>query len=293
LKYWPKVLVQVHPHPAAVRKILQADLDYSEFGENSLLSEQELSSDQRRFDQLATEALIADHCIVASNFTKRTLIENGVPGQNVHVVPYGVDIGVREVRSKRTDSFRVAFVGQMVQRKGLEYLLKAWKKLRLPKAELVLAGRGRIDTKLLGAFPSAFTYMKDLSDGELEELYDSSDLFCMPSLVEGFGLVYLEALARGVPVIATPNTGAADIVEDGREGFIVPIRDIDALAQKLEWAYANRPALAEMGAAARSLAEQYSWARFRAGIRESLNRIEGEAKRGHYMATNQTGSIAS
>jgi len=81
-----------------------------------------------------------------------------------------------------------------------------------------------------------------------------------------------------VPIITTPNTGAADIVKDGREGFIVPIRDIDALAEKLEWAYKNRSPLAEMRMAARRLAEQHSWSRFRAGIIESLNRIESEGR---------------
>jgi glycosyltransferase involved in cell wall biosynthesis len=293
LEHWPKVLMQVHPHPMVVRKILQDELEYTEFGKSSLLSEQELSSDQGRFEQLAAEALVADHCIVASNFTKRTLIENAVPEHNIHVVPYGVDVGTREAQRRRSNQFRVVFVGQMVQRKGLEYLLKAWKRLRLPKAELVLAGRGRVDANLLAAFRSDVTYMNNLSDREREELYDSCDLFCMPSLVEGFGLVYLEALERGLPVIATPNTGAADIVQDGREGFIVPIRDIDALAEKLEWAYANRSALAEMGTAARRLAEQYSWARFRAGIRESLTRIEDQGKYSHYMATSRISDVYS
>ena len=170
--------------------------------------------------------------------------------------------------------FRVVFVGQLVQRKGLEYLLKAWKKLQLPDAELVLAGRGRVDEELLAAFQSDFVYLGNVSQERLQALYDSSDLFCMPSLVEGFGLVYLEALSRGVPVIATPNTGAADILRDGEEGFIVPIQDVDALAEKIEWAYRHRENLAEMGVAARKLAEQYSWSRFRAGILQVIKRIE-------------------
>lgn len=276
---WPKVLMQVHPHPISVRKILYRDLEISEFGKDSLLGEQELSSDEPRFERLATEPHLADHCIVASNFTARTLIENGVPRDRVHRVPYGADVGPDEARGKRSSTFRVLFVGQMVQRKGLEYLLKAWKKLRLPNAELVLAGRGRVDSKLLGAFGSQFAYMGDISEAKLEYLYNSSDIFCMPSLVEGFGLVYLEALARGLPIIATPNTGAADIIEDGREGFIVPIRNVEALAEKLEWAYRNRSALHEMRIAARSLAMQYSWTRFRAGIVNVLQRIEAEENR--------------
>jgi len=281
IDHWPKVLMQVHPHPMSVRKILYSDLDVCEFGKDSLLSEQELSSDQARLEKLAMEAHLADHCIVASNFTKCTLIENGVPEQRIHKVAYGVDISPHKVRDERTSTFRVMFVGQMVQRKGLEYLLKAWKKLRLPNAELVLAGRGRVDARLLEAFRSEFVYMGDISDDKVKQLYEGSDVFCMPSLVEGFGLVYLEALACGLPIIATPNTGAADIVQNGCEGFIVPIRDVDALAEKLEWAYRNRSALAEMRIAARTLAAQYSWARFRAGIVKVLDQIEAERKPKH------------
>jgi glycosyltransferase involved in cell wall biosynthesis len=273
---WPKVLMQVHPHPKSVRKILRRDLEVSEFGKESLLHEQELSSDPIRFEQLSAEALLADHCIVTSNFTKQTLIENGVREDRIHRVPYGIDVNPSLVVHKRGGPFRVVFVGQMMQRKGLEYLLKAWKKLRLPNSELVLAGRGRVDKNLLAAFRSEFVYIGDLSDRSLGQLYQDSDLFCMPSLVEGFGLVYLEALAYGLPVIATPNTGAADIVQDGCEGFIVPIRDVEALAEKLEWAYRNRHVLAEMGSAARRLAEQYSWERFRSNLVAVVKRIESE-----------------
>jgi glycosyltransferase involved in cell wall biosynthesis len=273
LDRWPKVLSQEHPHPASVRKILSAELELSEFGGSSLLDEVEFCSDPERLDQLSKEALLADHCIVASSFSKRTLVENGVPGHRVHVIPYGVDVSRSPARPKEGGPFRVVFVGQMVQRKGLEYLLKAWRRLRLPNAELVLAGRGHVDKPLLAAFESEFKCLGELSDADLQELYSTSDLFCMPSLVEGFGLVYLEALACGLPVIATPNTGAADIVHEGREGFIVPVRDTESLASRLEWAYTHRDELREMRSAARKLAEKYPWSAFRKGIVETLDTI--------------------
>lgn len=276
----PRVLLQVHPHPVAVRRILSEDLNYSEFGKNSLRTEEELYCDPVRFEELSKEALMADYCIVTSNFTKLTLTEAGVSPDRIFIVPYGVD-AVSGLDGQRSDkTFRVVFVGQMVQRKGLEYLLKAWKKLRLKNAELVLAGRGRADDQLLSVFSSEIKLAGPLTDAQLIDLYGQSDLFCMPSLVEGFGLVYLEALACGLPVIATPNTGAADLVQDGREGFIVPIRDVDSLAAKLEWAYRNRQAIVEMRSAARRLAEQYSWPRFREAIVNVLSEVEIKGHQG-------------
>ena len=278
----PKILYQMHPHPASVRRILSKELELSDVGGSSVLSEEEFCSSPERLEQLSKEALLADQCIVASSFTGQTLVENGVPKDRIHLVPLGVELGSYSDRPKEVGPFRVVFVGQIVQRKGLEYLLKAWKRLRLPNAELVLAGRGRVDRRLLAEFASEFKYVGELSNAELRELYITSDLFCMPSLVEGYGLVYLEALACGLPVIATRNTGAADMVQDGREGFIVPIQDVEALAEKLEWAYRNRAALTEMRTSARRLAEQYSWLRFR---RELIGVIE-EVESRHAVSSN-------
>ena len=289
LERWPKILLQVHPHPASVRKIFSEELEHSDFGGSSLLRELELSSEPSRLDELSGESLLADHCIVASTFSKRTLVENGVPEDRIDVVPYGVDPASPCAQAKEGCTFRVVFVGQLVQRKGLEYLLKAWRRLRLPKAELILAGRGNVDRSLLAAYSSDFKYLGAISNTTLKDLYCTSDLFCMPSLVEGFGMVYLEALACGIPVIATPNTGAADIIQEGREGFIVPIRDVDALAVRLEWAYENRAALAEMGIAARKLADQYPRARFRRGVLAVIHQVE---KRGAISRTQTNSSLS-
>ena len=272
----PKVLFQVHPHPVSVKKILLKEIELSEFGGASLLAEEELSQDQVRFDQMSEEALLADHCVVASRFTKATLIENGVSEHRIHVVPYGVDTDNYPHNRNQSDTFRVIFVGRHMQRKGLEYLLRAWRKLRLPRAELTIVGSGPDDRHILAAFQDQINWLSGCSNHQLQDLYRISDIFCMPSLAEGFGLVYLEALAAGLPVIATPNTGAADILHEGREGFIVPIRDADALAEKLEWAYENREALAEMQAAARRLAEQYSWTGFRKEFINVVKEIESK-----------------
>jgi glycosyltransferase involved in cell wall biosynthesis len=241
-----------------------------------LLEEPEFTTLPGRREELSREAFLADRCIVASNFAKRTLLENGMTEDRIRVVPYGVDTEKFSFQQREEGGpFRVVFVGQMVQRKGLEYLLKAWRRLRLPNADLVLAGRGRVDRGLLDEFADEFRYVGPLSDAELLALYGNSDLFCMPSLVEGFGLVYLEALAVGLPIIATPNTGAADIIRNGQEGFIVPVRDVEALANCIEWGYAHREALRDMRWNARRTALRYSWRSFRTGVISALDAISG------------------
>ena len=271
----PKVLFQVHPHPASVRRLLSEELEHGSGSKESLLAEHELRLSKERYEQLAQESLMADYCIVASQYTRRTLLENGVSPDRVFVMPYGIDVEADSLPAPRPSNlFRVLFVGQKIHRKGLSYLLEAWSRLKLPNAELVVAGRGNQDRELLRQYAGTFRDVHNASQADLDALYRQADLFCMPSLVEGFGLVYLEALARGLPIMGTLNTGAADLITHGQEGFIVPVRDSEAIARHLEWSYRHRATLRDMRVAAFALAKQHSWQRFRHTCIQLISRIE-------------------
>lgn len=284
----PKVIFQVHPHPRSIRNLLSEEIQLNPEGRESLEREIELSLDDKRFAQLSEEPLLAGMCLAASEFTKRTLVENGVSAEKIRVVPYGVDLtrfhpAASNEKSHGSDGasdapFRVLFAGQMIQRKGLSYLLEAWKRLALPHAELILVGRGGADGHLLAKYEGLYQLKVASSVEHLRELYQTSDVCCLPSLIEGFGLVYLEALACGTPIIATPNTGAADMIRDGEEGFIVPIRDTQTLMEKLSWCYENRRELGEMRARARRVAERHTWEAFRGRIRSEIAEFERRSK---------------
>ncbi len=92
------------------------------------------------------------------------------------------------------------------------------------------------------------------------------DVLVFPSLFEGFGLVVTEALSQGTPVITTPHTCGPDVLTDGEDGFIVPIRDAQAIAEKLELLHRDRERLAAMSIAARKKAETLTWESYRRGI---------------------------
>lgn len=264
---YPKMLFQAHPHPKSVRKLLLEEMELLPDCRESLAREIELSMPQDRFEQLSEEPLMADRCLVASHYTKATLTENGVAPDRIKVIPYGVDLDRFHPPAKRPSRpFRVLFVGQMVQRKGLWYLLEAWRRLALSNAELVLAGRGNFDREMLAKFAGQYRLSVAVNPRELVELYQTSDLCCVPSLVEGFGQVFLESLACGTPVIATPHTGAADLIVNGEEGFIVNLRSVDELMNRLEWCYFHREALSQMREKARQRAEEYTWQTFRHSV---------------------------
>lgn len=209
------------------------------------------------------EVELADHIFVASSFTQRSLLDIGVPHSKITVIPYGAPIDYFEPRPKQDSIFRVMFAGQVSTRKGAHYLLQAWQELRLPDSELLLVGINQLPSDWLAKYSDRVRMTGSVPHSTLNEYYSSANVFVFPSLVEGFGLVLLEAMACGIPIITTPNTAGSDIITDGVEGFIIPIRDIEALKTKLEWCYSHPHELAEMGMAARRRAEQLTWESYR------------------------------
>ena len=200
----------------------------------------------------------ADAITVPSRFAARSFIECGVAASKVHVIPYGVDLDHFSRRAPRDSSFRILFVGQLGVRKGIGYLLKAFRRASIPGAQLVLAGSSSSETKALlqgdnlkdVEFPGILT-----REGVALEMSRASVLV-LPSIEEGLAMVQAEALACGCPVIATANSGAVDLFEHGKEGFIVPIRDPDSIAAALVKLHQDKSLLDHMSHAARARALQ-------------------------------------
>jgi glycosyltransferase involved in cell wall biosynthesis len=127
-----------------------------------------------------------------------------------------------------------------------------------------MCGRSAPDHDLLRAYSKYNISIKlGLSHREVVSELHSSDLFVFPSLLEGFGHVVLEAMASGLPVLTTPHTCGPDVISEGTHGFIVPIRDPQAIAEKIAWGLEHRESLLEMGRAAAPRAREFTWERFR------------------------------
>lgn len=161
----------------------------------------------------------------------------------------------RERRQGRV--FRACYVGRVEAPKGLLPLLAAWNRLALPDAELVLIGRvlPELEMLLQGGSP-AIRALGVLARGQLAAYLAQCDVFVFPSTNEAMSLALLEAMSSGLPVIACQGTAAEDCMSDGREGWLVPGRKPDALADAILWCYRNRETLAAMGVAARKRVEQ-------------------------------------
>jgi len=266
----PKVLVQMQPHPASVRNTLREDELLPDLQEGETTNE--LRWPQSVFDTLCHEPQLADRSIVASNYTRRTLMAGGIDDESITVVPYGVDLDFFTPGSPNMGAFRLLFVGQPVRQKGLHYLLEAWNRLKLPNAELHVVARSGRSNAVLSRYSDKFIFHEDLDWTSLREEYRRADLVCLPSLSEGFGLVTLESLACGTPVLASDAAGSSELLEQGQDGFVIPAADLPSLVVALESAYSDRPRLREMRAAARRKAERFPWSRFREGIRVAVGR---------------------
>jgi glycosyltransferase involved in cell wall biosynthesis len=181
----------------------------------------------------------ADAITVPSSVARRSFVRMGIAPEKVHVIPYGVRLD-RFVRPEGVlppqDSFEVLFAGQVALRKGIPYLLEAFARLRHPRKRLTVAGAIHEQMRpLLRELPTEqVIFTGSLPQGELIERMSRSHVLVLPSVEEGLALVQAQAMACQCPVIATESTGAEDLFTDGVEGFIVPDRDVDALADRLQ-----------------------------------------------------------
>ncbi len=180
---------------------------------------------------------MADAITVPSSFAARSFAESGVAMEKVHVIPYGVRLEkFRPVGEPAEGSFEVLFAGSVGLRKGVPYLLKAFAQVRHPRKRLRVAGAMHPDLKaVLPTLPTAqVEVLGPVTQEVLAGLMSTSHVMVLPSLEEGLALVQGQALACGCPVIASTNTGGEDLFTDGVEGFIVPIRDVEMLRERMQ-----------------------------------------------------------
>lgn len=223
-----------------------------------------------KIDRKHQEVTLADHIFVPSSFVQRSLLAAGVGPERISVIPFGAPVDYLQPQPRCDRQFQVLFVGRVGPRKGVHYLLSAWMALHLPQAELLLVGLNEFPGGWLERYADRIRYVPSVPHAALGDYYNRASVLVLPSLVEGLPLVLLEAMACGIPVITTPNAAGPEVITDGVEGWIVPIRDPVALQEKLEWCYRHPEELAEMGRRARLRAEQLTWELYRQRLGDRL-----------------------
>lgn len=283
--YWPgflrgsggnvggSVVFQVHPVPTHIKGILAEDR--ARTGIDGWLDEEEVlpASVAAEFEASLRSAA---GIVVPSNFVRAGLLQIGIPDHKIAVVPYGCSgphhSGPPE--ENHDGALRLLWVGQASYRKGAHHLLTAFRSLPRGTATLTMVCRSG-DLGLLGQLPAGTNVLAGVSAERLQQLYATHDVFVMPSLAEGFGLVYLEAMASGLPVIATGNTGIADVAGGSAGVILVPPGRAEPLADTLQALASRRGDQRTRRQAARDLASRMTWSRFRTELRSALDRLAG------------------
>ncbi len=224
------------------------------------------------------ELELADLVVCPSRFVFESLPAS-IPKPSV-IAPFGtpvIEIPQSEsVGMTVNRPLRVLFAGALTQRKGLADLFAAMKLLNSQEIELVVMGSLIKPLNWYKQRLPHFFYEPPRPHDQVLRLMRTCDVFVLPSLVEGRALVQQEAMACGLPVIATRNAGADDLIQDGESGFLVPIRDPEALAAKLDWCARNRPAVAGMGIAAQSRASEFTWLAYGEQIIAAIRKLISE-----------------
>jgi len=203
----------------------------------------------------------ADYISIPSSFARRTFLEKGIPENKLIQVLLGVDLSQFRQIPKKDNVFRVVFVGGMSLRKGVHYLLQAFSELNLPNSELMLIGAFNEEIKpFFKKYEGKYKWLGHIPQKELRRYYSQGSVFVLNSIEDGFGMVIIQAMACGLPVIATENTGGPDIVRDGIDGFVIPIRDIEKLKEKLLYLYENPEICRKMGESAKErVSRGFTW----------------------------------
>jgi len=220
-------------------------------------------TDKWQARRAAAEIELADKIPVLSTFAQRTFLDRGIPKDKLVFNPYGVDTETFRPGLKLDDVFRVVFCGQISLRKGVHYLLDAWESIPYVNSELLMVGLVTYEGIPIMQKAAALSRVKHIqhteSQAHLSSLYKSGSVFVCPSVEDGFAMVVTEAMACGLPVIVTENTGARDLVKNGENGFIVKIRDATAIKDRLLWFYHHPKECKQMGECARETVINCHW----------------------------------
>jgi alpha-maltose-1-phosphate synthase len=275
----PFVLDQSTVHPGTKERVFQRlQQRYPQWGQDFESKTTELIDLEKREHTLATRI------VVASSFTKSSLVEEGICDGRISVIPYGVDLENFAPRPKRDADrpVRFLFVGLVNARKGIPLLLEVWERLHRCGAELWIVGLVENHVRNLIPDLPGLHILGKIAHSELPAIFRQCDVFVFPSFFEGFALVLLEAMACGLPIIATDATAAPDLIQHPDEGTIVEAGNAEMLYVAMRRMIDSPEKLERMSQSARSRAETFSWQSY--GDRW-IQLLEEHVRQGHAAAS--------
>lgn len=250
-----------------MKSIYQKEIDVS--GCNDLRKENQYMWNPKLLKPMEEEIINSQYFLAASKFVRESLEYCGIKRNQISIVPYGANVESNIIRKKITKSqkLELLFVGQVIYRKGISYLIECMPEFE-EKANLTITGAYNANDWFVtaGNKMSNVVFTGQVTFDKMRKIYEKSDIFILPSFAEGMAQVGIEAMACGLPIICTVNSGVADLVEDGINGFIIEAGNKKQISEKIEWFIEHRERIPEMGNLARQTAKKYSWAQYEKNV---------------------------
>jgi glycosyltransferase involved in cell wall biosynthesis len=273
------ILERGNPHPLYTKKTLE--LEYGAYGIQNNFLVNEKNPFMRKFNhwryelnEALEEIELADYIFVNSDFCRQTFIDEGVSESKIKMIPRGfnpIKYSPREPQ-KVGDKFIVLFVGQLLLRKGIRYILEAWSQFNVPNSELWFVGTVTDEVKKIINFhvtsKTSIRFFGSVKDPS--QYYQQASVFLFPSLDEGSAKVTYEAMACKLPCIFTHSSGA---IANGENAIFVPIRSSDAILNALIKLYADVDLRNDLGQRAYDSIKRYTWSYYQESLLKTYHSL--------------------
>lgn len=246
-------------------------------GHDDLRRENKYMWDKQIMDKYLREIQVTQYFLAGSEFVKKSLIDCGVASENIIILPYGANVSSDIVRGEFSagNKLHFLFVGVANYNKGVSTLIDAISKIPADKADLTIVGA--FDRKAWfveeGRKHSNITFTGHVTIDQMKAIYEKADVFVIDSFAEGMAQVGIEAMACGLPIICSFNSGLSEAVRDGESGYVIPCGDVPALRDKLQWFIDHPERIRAMGNAARETAQDYTWERYEENAAKIISSI--------------------
>lgn len=234
-------------------------------------------------DRTERELSASDAFLCGSEFVKRSLGFSGISSERCAVCHYGVDTSAfpyrKRPRKNENDPLLFIYLGIVSEHKGISYLLDAFSKIDSSRAKLFLVGANRLSESVVSSCAENVSFLGMVQHDEVSKILLTADVMLFPSLGDGFSLSIMEAFSSGLPVVCTENTGAADCVVEGENGFVVPVQDADELRNAIEWFLDNRDEIPRMAERSRELVLNCTWDSYYENVAKAVKGLVEGARR--------------
>ena len=219
------------------------------------------------------EIALADHVLTVSELARGTYLEAGVPAEKVHAVPLGADLETfSPAPGEKGGPLTFLFAGATIRRKGFDLLVEAFERVRSenPEVRLRIAGpRGDLGHLI----NPKIDFLGPVTQPGLASELRRADVLVLPSRNDSYAMVVAEALASGTPVLVSEMVGAKDLVTEGKTGWIVPVEDAAALAERMAWCARHPEEVRGLGPDCRRAAEGATWPAYHRRLAELVQSL--------------------